>query len=55
MLCVSCEPHPASTGQVVPSPTALSTQGPAEPTQELGCANVEDEDAAGAFLMNLIL
>jgi len=40
---------------VVPSPMVLSLQGLARDTQELSCANVEDEDAAGVLLMSLFL
>lgn len=54
MPCASCEPHPASAGQAVPSPTALSLQALARLTQELGRVNVEGEGAAGTPLDELV-
>lgn len=55
MLRANCEPHPANTGQVVPSPVALGLQGLARHIQELCHVHVEDGGAAGALVMSLFL
>lgn len=55
MLRANCEPHPANTGQVVPSPVALGLQGLARHIQELCHIHVEDGGAAGALVMSLFL
>lgn len=55
MLRANCEPHPANTGQVVPSRIALGLQGLARHIQELCHIHVEDGGAAGALVMSLFL